>query len=283
MQKIFALLLAALSFQACGATTDTRTATRLVQVIASDHRASENRARDQYRHPAETLEFFGIKDTQTVVEIFPGAGWYTEILAPLLKPHGKLYEASYSDTAPESTPYQIKATTALKSMLAAKADLFGPVIVTALQPPVDTAIAPPGSADLVLTFRNVHNWVKSGTADAIFAAFYKALKPGGALGVEEHRAPPGTTIEQSIKSGYMTEAEVIHLAETAGFKLAGKSEINANPKDTKDYPEGVWALPPTLSGPANAEARARYLAIGESDRMTLKFVKPAVPHRQPSS
>jgi predicted methyltransferase len=273
MHKLLALFLAVLSLQAHGAATDTRTSTQLSQIIASEHRSSVNRDRDQYRHPAETLAFFGIADTQTVVEIFPGAGWYTEILGPLLKQHGKLYEASYSDTAPESTPYQIKTTTSLRKMLADNAALYGPVAVTTLQPPINTAIAPPGSADLVLTFRNVHNWLKDGTAEAIFAAFYKALKPGGTLGVEEHRAPPGTTIEQSIKTGYMTEAEVIHLAETAGFKLAGKSEINANPKDTKDYPEGVWALPPTFSGAA--ENRARYLAIGESDRMTLKFVKPA--------
>jgi predicted methyltransferase len=272
MHKILALLLAVLSFQVHGATTETRTSAQLTKILASEHRSSANRDRDQYRHPAETLAFFGIRDTQTVVEIFPGAGWYTEILGPLLKQRGKLVEASYSDTAPESTPYQIKTTTALKKMLTDNAALYGPVAVTTLQPPIDSAIAPSGSADLVLTFRNVHNWLKDGTAEATFAAFYKALKPGGALGVEEHRAPPGTTIEQSIKSGYMTEAEVIHLAETAGFKLAAKSEINANPKDTKDYPEGVWALPPTLSGPA--ENRAHYLAIGESDRMTLKFVKP---------
>jgi predicted methyltransferase len=273
MQKYIALLLTVLSLQAYGAATDVRTSVQLTHAIAGTHRSAANRDRDQYRHPAETLTFFGITDTQTVVEIFPGAGWYTEILGPLLKQHGKLVEASYSDTAPDSTPYQIRATTSLRKMLTDNADLYGPVTVTALQPPDYTAIAKPGSADLVLTFRNVHNWVKDGTANAIFAAFYKALKPGGALGIEEHRAPPGTSIELSIKSGYMTEAEVIHLAEAAGFTLAGSSEINANPRDTKDYPEGVWALPPTFIGTAGN--RERYKAIGESDRMTLKFIKPA--------
>lgn len=271
MKKILLVLLIAFSMQAKAESIDVRTAQRLDQILAGDHRTPENRQRDRYRHPAQTLAFFGLTDRQTVVEIFPGPGWYTEILAPLLKPYGKLYEASYSDD-PASTVFQIKTTTALKAKLAARPDLFSAVTVTTLQPPAQTDIAPPNSADLVLTFRNVHNWLRADTADSIFAAFFKALKPGGVLGVVEHRANPGTSLAQSIDSGYVTEAEVIGLAEKAGFKLAAKSEINANPKDSKDYANGVWTLPPTYSSGEND--RARYQAIGESDRMTLKFYKP---------
>ncbi|MDY7579286.1 methyltransferase [Herbaspirillum sp. RTI4] len=272
MKKTLSLSLIALSLQAHGAEIDSRTEQRLKAVVAGEHRSQENRDRDRYRHPAETLGFFGIADTQTVVEIYPGSGWYTEILAPLLKPHGKLYEASYSDSDANSTPYQIKATVALKKKLADNLAVYGPVTVTTLQPPSATTIAPPGSADLVLTFRNVHNWAKDGTAETVFASFFTALKPGGVLGVVEHRANPDSTLAQSIKSGYMTEAKVISLAEQAGFKMAARSEINGNPWDMKNYAEGVWALPPTLN--TTPDNRARYLAIGESDRMTLKFVKP---------
>lgn len=272
MSKILALLLIAFSAHAHSATIDARTSQRLEQILSDEHRSNKNRLRDQYRHPLETLAFFGIADTQTVVEIFPGSGWYTEILAPLLKPHGKLYEANYSDTSTNSTPYQIRETTNFKNKLAANPTLYSAVTVTVLQIPDTTDIAPAGSADLILTFRNVHNWLKDGSADQIFATFYKTLKAGGVLGLVEHRAKPGTTLEQTIKSGYVTEAEVIRLAEKAGFRLAAKSEINANPKDSKDYPDGVWTLPPSLSG--NPAEREHFLAIGESDRMTLKFYKP---------
>lgn len=272
MKRILTLALLAAGLHTPSYALDARTAQKLDQILVGDHRSAENKLRDQYRHPAETLAFFGIADTQTVVEIFPGGGWYTEILAPLLKSHGKLYEASYSDNSSSSTPYQIRATTNLKKKLQAQPELYGAVTVTALQVPETTAIAPPASADLVLTFRNVHNWLKDGSADQVFTAFFSALKPGGVLGLVEHRAPAGTTLEQTIKSGYVTEAEVIRLAEKAGFRLLAKSEINANPKDSKDYPDGVWTLPPSLSG--NPAERQRYLAIGESDRMTLKFIKP---------
>jgi predicted methyltransferase len=273
MQKILLIMLIALGMPAHAASVDARTSQRLAQILAGDHRSAENRQRDPYRHPAQTLAFFGIADTQTVVEILPGGGWYAEILAPLLKPHGKLYEASYAEDGSIASPAQIKTTANLKAKLATAPDLFSAVTVTTLQVPQQTEIAPPASADLVLTFRNVHNWLEDGTADAVFAAFFKALKPGGVLGVVEHRAEAGTTLAQSIKSGYVTEDEVIFRAEKAGFTLAEKSEINANPKDRKDYPEGVWTLPPTYRGVA-ANDRARYLAIGESDRMTLKFYKP---------
>jgi predicted methyltransferase len=270
MRTLALLLVATLCLHAQGA--ETRTAQRIDRILAGDHRSSDNKHRDQYRHPAQTLAFFGIEDTQTVVEIFPGNGWYTEILAPLLKPYGKLYEASYSEDSPSSLPYQKKATASLKNRLAARPDLYDAVTVTVLQTEDHTDIAPPGSVDMVLTFRNVHNWLAAGNADAVFAAMFRALKPGGVLGVVEHRAKAGTTLRQSIDSGYVTEDDVIFLAEKAGFVFAAKSEINANPKDTKDYPGGVWTLPPTLAGVG--DARDKYLAIGESDRMTMKFYKP---------
>jgi predicted methyltransferase len=272
VKKILALVLLASGIQAHAAAIDASTSQALHRILSSDHRSAENRWRDQYRHPAETLSFFGISETQTVVEIFPGAGWYTEILAPLLKQKGKLYEASFSETSASSTPYQIRATANLKKKLQANPELYSAVTVTTLQVPETTEIAPAGSADLVLTFRNVHNWLKDGSADPVFAAFFRALKPGGVLGLVEHRAKAGTSVEQTIKSGYVTEAEVIRLAEKAGFRLQAKSEVNTNAKDSKDYPDGVWTLPPSLSG--NPVERERYLAIGESDRMTLKFIKP---------
>ncbi|MNR90297.1 hypothetical protein D3C72_212780 [compost metagenome] len=274
MKKSLTFLLLAIAMQTHATPPGARTTQKLEQILASEHRSAENRLRDQYRHPAETLAFFGIADTQTVVEIFPGGGWYTEILAPLLKAHGKLYEASFADHGnySSSTPYQIRATTNLKKKLHAQPALYEAVTVSTLQVPEATEIAPAGSADLVLTFRNVHNWLKDGSADPVFSAFYRALKPGGILGLVEHRAQPGTSVEQTIKSGYVTEAEVIRLAEKAGFRLLAKSEINANAKDSKDYPDGVWTLPPSLSG--NPAEKQRYLAIGESDRMTLKFIKP---------
>ena len=158
-------------------------------------------------------------------------------------------------------------------MMAAKPEVYDRVTVTSLDAPVETGIAPRGSADIVLTFRNVHNWTAAKNDEAMFKAFYDALKPGGTLGVVEHRAAPGTPLERQIKTGYMTEAYVISLAEKAGFRLAGRSEVNANPKDTKDHPAGVWTLPPTYR--LKDQDREKYRAIGESDRMTLKFVKPA--------
>jgi predicted methyltransferase len=234
----------------------------LQAAIDNPARPASDRARDRYRHPLQTLEFFGLKPTMTVVEIWPGGGWYTEILAPYLNGNGKLYEGV--PPGPRSDPYRKK--------LAADPKLYGVVTITELGPPNHFDIAPPHSADMVLTFRNVHNWMRGGFADDVFKAMYKALRPGGILGVEEHRADPKLPQDPKASSGYVREDYVISLAEKAGFHLMTESEINANPKDTKDYPQGVWTLPPTLRM-GNAD-RDRYLAIGESDRMTLKFVKP---------
>jgi predicted methyltransferase len=248
------------------------TAQQLDQVLAGSHRDAKNAARDQYRHPKETLLFFGLQPDMSVVEVWPSAGWWTEILAPLLRDEGKYYAAWFATEWKDTPDYLKQREKGFDAMLAGKPELYGKVIKTKLLAPGYVDIAPKGSADMVLTFRNVHNWAKAGNADAMFTAFYDALKPGGILGVKDHRARPGTSFKQQIDSGYMTEEYVISTAEKAGFKFVAKSEINANPKDTTDHPAGVWTLPPTLR--LGEKDREKYLAIGESDRMTLKFVKP---------
>ncbi len=239
---------------------------RLQAAVNGAHRSDADKARDQYRHPVETLAFFGIREDMTVVELWPGGGWYTRILAPLLKDRGKLYLAAYK-------PGLIirNATNTQREEVAAKPEVFGKPIFTVLEKG-EYDIAPPGSADLVLTFRNLHNWMDDGHVEAVFQAIHRALKPGGVLGLVEHRAPPGPQ-DPRAKSGYVTEAHTIKLAEAAGLRLVARSEINANPKDTKDHPKGVWTLPPSYA--LKDVDREKYAAIGESDRMTLKFVKPA--------
>lgn len=242
----------------------------LQKAIAGSQRSAAHQARDQYRHPLETLKFFEVKDNLSVLEIWPGAaGWYTEILAPYLKEKGQLTVVNFG--ADPKVPYFQKNAEAFKAKLAATPKLYGKVHVTVLQPPEVLEIAPEGSMDRVLTFRNVHNWMRNDQAQAVFKAMYKALKPGGILGVVEHRSAMHTPPDPLAKSGYVSEDDVIALAMKAGFEFLAKSEINANPKDTKDYPEGVWTLPPTLK--MGDQDREKYLAIGESDRMTLKFVK----------
>jgi predicted methyltransferase len=235
----------------------------LAAIIDGSQRSNANKARDRYRHPLEVLTFFGVNADSHVVEVVPGkAGYWAEILAPYLKDRGH-YTASGNaerDIAP------------LKPRIAASPELYGKTTLTEFTGG-DQEIAPPGSADFVLTFRNIHNWMHAGTADAAFHAFYQALKPGGILGVEEHRGQPDRPQDPQAKTGYVRQDYAIALAENAGFKLAGSSEVNANPKDTKDYPEGVWTLPPTYR--LKDQDRERYSAIGESDRFILKFVKPA--------
>lgn len=250
---------------------ESATQSQLATILASEGRAEGNSNRDQYRNPVETLAFFEVTPQQTVVEIWPGRnGWYTEILAPLLREDGQLYCAHWSGQS--SREYFRDSRAAFDEKLAAQPQVYDRVQITILEPPEATAIAPAETADRVLTFRNVHNWMKGGQADAVFAAMFSALKPGGILGVVEHRAPAGTSEEVMISSGYVTEARVIELAEAAGFELAGESEINANPLDSADHPNGVWSLPPSLRG--GDQDRSSYLEIGESDRMTLKFRRP---------
>jgi predicted methyltransferase len=241
--------------------------------IAGDHRTEEDRARDVFRHPKETLEFFGIEPGMTVVEIWPGGGWYTKIIAPYLKAGGgKFYAAGFPrDGANERL---VAALDAFEAEFVSHPEIYGEIEMTALAEGHE--IAPAGSADAVLTFRNVHNWLPQGSAENNFAKFYLALKPGGVLGVVDHRAD-GSDLPQNGSSGYVYTDDVIALAEGAGFEFEGGSEINANPKDTKDHPLGVWTLPPVRRSPQEPDPnfdRARYDAIGESDRLTLKFRKP---------
>lgn len=243
---------------------------RLDQVLAGTWRTPADKARDAYRHPRETLEFFGLQPGQTVIEITPGGGWYAAILAPLLRDDGTYIAAVAKprDPAGESAASQ----SALDKLFASDPAQFG----AAKQAVFDgkaPVLGPPGSADVVLTFRNVHNWVQGGTADEMFKAFFEVLKPGGTLGVADHRAAAGKTLEEVAGSGYLPQDYVIKLATDAGFQLVATSEINANPKDSHDHPKGVWTLPPTFA--LGDVDRDQYLAIGESDRMTLKFVKPA--------
>ncbi len=242
----------------------------LKAAIASKDRTAENATRDAARHPYETLTFFGIKPNMTVVELSPGGGWYTEILAPYLRDKGKLIVAGESPTSTSegARKYATRLTTKLES----NPGMYGKVQRGVFEVPRTYNIAPAGSADMVVTFRNIHNWTGAGDdkVKEIFKNVYTVLKPGGVFGVVDHRAPAGKPVNP--KSGYLHEAEVIKMVEAAGFKLAGKSEINANPKDTADHNQGVWSLPPVL---ANKDVdREKYMAIGESDRMTLKFVKP---------
>ena len=243
----------------------------LQAAIDGDHRAAENKARDVYRHPAETLTWLGVEPDMTVVEIWPSRGWYTEILAPYLRDNGKLYLAGFDRTSDRD--YVKKTLKILDDKLAAAPEVYGTPVMTELSPPDKVEVAPAGSADMVLTFRNVHNWMTAGTADAVFAAMYAALKPGGVLGLVEHRGDPDVEQDPQAESGYVTEAATIRMAEKAGFALVDSTEINANPKDTRDHPSGVWTLPPVLR--LGDQDREKYLAIGESDRMTLKFRKPA--------
>lgn len=251
----------------------------LAEVIAAAHRTPEFAARDRYRHPQQTLEFFGLKPDMTVVEVWPGAGWYTEILAPYLRAQGRYYAAGFVVSDENAPEYRRQLAHKFGQKLAARPELYDRVIVTELGRPDRWQACPRGTADLVLTFRNVHNWMSADYEREMFGAFYEALKPGGTLGVVEHRARPGTSLVQMKKSGYVTEEYVIQVAHNAGFRLAAKSAINDNPKDSADHPEGVWTLPPSLR--LGDKDREKYLAIGESDRMTLRFVKPLLVAPQP--
>jgi len=237
-------------------------------LLAAPHRSPANVARDPYRHPFGTLSFFGIREDSVVVEILPGsAGYYMEILAPFLKDEGLYIAASRDATA---APQYLADHQKLLARLKAEPDLYGKVQVTQFNAGLHD-IAPPGSADFVLTFRNLHNWVERNEAEGALRAIHKALKPGGVLGVVDHRGRTDQSQEAQMKSGYVRQDYAIALIERAGFKLAGTSEVNANPRDTKDHPAGVWTLPPTYR--LKDQDRAKYQAIGESDRFTLKFVK----------
>ena len=244
----------------------------LKAALAAPHRTPAYVARDAWRHPEETLRFFGLQPGMTVVELSPGGGWYTEILAPLLRDQGQLILGA-NDPESIHADYR-RATERLKAKLDARPDVYGRVKLSVFEPPARLQFAAPGSVDLVLTFRNVHNWAAEGDAVvlAVFKSVHAALKPGGVFGVVDHRLPADRVQDAKASSGYLHLAYVRRLAEAAGFRLDAASEVNANPNDSADHPGGVWALPPSY---ANKDAdRARYAAIGESDRFTLRFVKP---------
>lgn len=243
---------------------------RLDWAIAGAHRSPQNRARDVYRHPKETLAFFGVKRDSHVVELWPGSGWYTEILAPYLRDSGKLTVTSFDPAKQQGEMKQFAL--AYDAKLKSAPSLYGKVDVVHVTPPAELNFGPDESADFVLTFRNLHNWIEGGFAKDVLASAFKVLKHGGVLGIEEHRGDPGMDKKTVIDTGYVPEQMAIELAESVGFKLAGKSDVNANPKDDHKHEGGVWALPPVLRN--GDKDKAKYIAIGESDRMTLKLVKP---------
>lgn len=238
----------------------------LAAAIAGAHRSEENRARDPHRHPAETLTFFGLEPSMDVIEMGPGRGWYTEILAPVLRDHGTLHVAI-------ADPAESEYSQALIARLEADPQIFDQVDRRIFDPAVPESLGPEASADLVVTFRSTHGWVNRGEAASVYGAMFRVLKPGGVLGVVQHRADEGADVAETSEQGYVPEQHVIELATTAGFVLEESSEINANAADDHDHPEGVWTLPPTLR--LEDVDRAEWEAIGESDRMTLRFRKPS--------
>ena len=249
----------------------------LASVLAGEHRG-DNAARDAFRHPQETLEFFGLERGMTVAELWPGGGWYTEIIAPYLRDEGKLIVTNWPTDHERYGKYAQKFADKVK----AAPEIFGDLTIAAAPVSAEEAfeLAPASSVDLVLTFRNSHGWFNNSQTEQIYGAAFAALKPGGIFGVVQHRAAEGSNAEETAENGYLPEALVIENAQKAGFELVEKSEINANPKDTKDYAGGVWTLPPNLNGPEkdveqSDEDKAKHTEIGESDRMTLKFRKPA--------
>jgi predicted methyltransferase len=243
------------------------TSQQLDSALAGSWRSAGNRARDAYRHPKATLQFFGIRPDQTVIEITPGGGWYSEILAPLLHDDGHYIAAVEQPAGGDEAKHDDDA---LHRKFGADAAHYGNAKFVEYDPKAPVFGAP-GSADLVLTFRNVHNWVMADTTAAMFKAFYAVLRPGGVLGVVDHRAEDGAALDAVKQSGYLPTSYVVKAATEAGFTLAASSDINANPKDTKNYPKGVWTLPPTYA--LGETDKGKYQAIGESDRMTLRFVK----------
>ncbi|HEY5103165.1 MAG TPA: hypothetical protein VII70_10310 [Steroidobacteraceae bacterium] len=248
---------------------DSKSTAALDKILASEQRPDADRARDAYRHPKETLQFFGLRPQMQVVEIWPEPGWYTQIIAPFVKDAGKYYAAIIAPRA--DSPYTSARIKAYQDRYAANPEIYGKMVLTNFAKDARN-IAPAGSVDMVLTFRNIHNWMAADWAPEAFAAMYKALKPGGILGVVEHRGNPDLPQDPKAKSGYVREDYAIRLIESQGFALVAQSEINANPKDTKDYPQGVWTLPPVYR--LGDKDKDTYAAIGESDRFTLKFVKP---------
>lgn len=259
-----------LSLLSTTATAHTHENSALETAVKSDFRQAKNTARDEYRHPEQTLSFFDIKPSDTVIELWPGGGWYAEIIAPYLAKEGH-YIAGNFDTHPADEKarngYRPKVGKKFEKWLKDNKAALGAATTVTFDPPNYYAMGADGSADAVLTFRNLHNWAMKGYLEPVFESAYKVLKHGGTFGIVEHRGKP----DMDAKTGYMDQTKVIELAKKAGFTFVASSEVNANPKDSKDYPKGVWTLPPRLA--LDEQDKEKYLAIGESDRMTLKFVK----------
>ena len=246
-------------------------AERVAMGSQGDHRSEGNKARNQYRHPVETLEFFGIKDGMTVMEIWPGGGWYTEVLAPAMRDHGKLIIATWDPEVEGQPAYRYELPKKMTETFASNPQVYDQVEVEYFSPPGSPSLGEADSIDAIVTFRNTHGWIGGGVAQDIFNEFARVLKPGGILGVVQHRANDGSDPTVTAKKGYVSEQVVKELAANAGFVFEAGSEVNANPRDSKDYAEGVWTLPPGLRlGDVDKD---KYSAIGESDRMTLRFKK----------
>ncbi len=254
-----------------GSSTPPPADTALQAALAAPHRSDANRARDAWRNPGPTLAFFGLRPSLTVVELSPGGAWYSEILAPYLRSSGRLYLAHFP--ADSANANMRRSRENFIERMTKAPEVYEKAVLATMPDATGAPDVPAGSADLVLTFRNVHNWVSDGSLDDKLKGCFAMLKPGGVLGVVDHRAAPGTSLELMKKSGYVTEDFIEARARAAGFVLAARSEINANAKDNRDHPNGVWTLPPTFA--RKEVERERYAAIGESDRFTHRYVKPA--------
>jgi predicted methyltransferase len=254
---------------------------RIGEAMVGDHRSEVNIERNAYRHPLETLTFFGLADGMTVMEIWPGGGWYTDILAPVMNGHGAYIAASWDVDVPDQPGYRYRLDAALREKFAANPELYGEPAVVGFSPPQSASLGEADSVDMVLTFRNTHGWVNEGLAESIYAEFARVLKPGGVLGVVQHRAADGTDPAETAQQGYVSEEAVIAMATAAGLEFEARSDVNANPNDSHDHEFGVWTLPPSLRACRDIEdeaekagCQAEWQAIGESDRMTLRFRKP---------
>jgi len=254
---------------------------RIERAMFGEHRSQENIDRNRYRHPVGTLTFLGLEDGMTVMEIWPGGGWYTEILAPVVRFNGQFIVAAYDVDVPDQPSYRYGLQSDLLGKFSSSPGIYDQVAIVPFSPPESASLGEAASIDLILTFRNTHGWVGDGVAEMVFAEFARVLKPGGILGVVQHRAVAGADPLVSAEMGYVSEQAVIDLARNAGLYLEARSEVNANPLDSKDYAGGVWSLPPGLGmceeidgEDGIAACREKYRAIGESDRMTLRFRKP---------
>lgn len=270
MIRLLSLVSLALAVGGCASSaTRLEMSSSIDQVLAAPERPQADRDRDIWRHPRQTLMFFGLRSNMTVVELDPGTGWYLQVLAPLLRERGR-----YIAALPPVSPQQrgaMRERERLEAVIASRPQVLDRIQRAPFDPGV-SPIAPDNSVDLIVTFRSLHNWMGQDKAAAVFADVFRALKPGGVLGIVEHRGNPQQPQDPKARSGYVSEATAMRLIESAGFRLIATSEINANPRDTKDHPRGVWNLPPTLID--GDKDRARYMAIGETDRFTFKFIKP---------